>query len=47
MNGWDIAILLTVAGAALLAVLSIRKRKGSGCSCGCDGCMGCNKKMNR
>ena len=39
MNGWDILILLVVAGgvAAALRILHGKKRTG-GCSCGCGGC---------
>lgn len=39
MNIWDILILLAVAGAAALAVRTLRGKKSSGgCSCGCGGC---------
>jgi len=40
MNGWDIILLLLLAGAAALAVRRIRanRRKGAGCSGHCAGC---------
>ena len=38
MNIWDIAIVLLVGGALVLAVRRVRKTKG-GCSCGsCPSC---------
>ena len=38
MNLWDVLILLLVAAAVLLALLSIRKGKTGGCHGGCSGC---------
>ena len=49
MNVYDILILLTVAGAAAFAVLSVRRRKktGKGCCGNCEGCMlNCRSRQN-
>ncbi|MBR4537702.1 MAG: FeoB-associated Cys-rich membrane protein [Clostridia bacterium] len=48
MNIWDIAILLAVGGAVVLALIRMRrqKAKGCGCGCGCDNCPGCGQKKN-
>lgn len=47
MNGWDIAILVTVcvAVAAVFGRLIYRKvkRKGGCPDCGCEGCTACGK----
>ncbi len=38
MNIWDIVIIAGIVLLILLAVWLIRRKKGTGCSCGCDGC---------
>ena len=43
MSAADWIIILIIAAAAGLALRSIIKRKKSGkCSCGCEGCSGCD-----
>ncbi len=46
MNIWDFVILgivgLAVA-AAILSILRRRRKGGSSCSCGCEGCQLCDK----
>ncbi len=50
MNVYDILILLAVAGAAVFAALSVRRRKkaGKGCCGNCEGCMlNCQSRQNK
>ena len=45
MNIWDIVIIAGIVLLILLAIWLIRRKKGTGCSCGCDGCSTpCNKR---
>lgn len=48
MNGFDIAVLITVcvAFAAVVGVIVYRKikRKSGGCGCDCASCGKCNRK---
>jgi len=45
MNLWDVLILVMVGVCVIAAVLHGRKRKKQGkCTCGCDGCSGCDQK---
>jgi hypothetical protein len=46
MNAFDIILLTVLAGAVILAILSIRRNKKNGRSCSCGGdcsrCAGCH-----
>ena len=42
MSIWDYVIAALIAAAVFFAVRRIRAGKGS-CSCGCEGCQGCEK----
>ncbi|MBR6165299.1 MAG: FeoB-associated Cys-rich membrane protein [Clostridia bacterium] len=48
MNFWDILILAAVAGLAVLAIRTLRRKNNSGgCSCGCGGCAADCKKRKQ
>ena len=38
MNIWDIVIILALVAGIVLALLHMKKKGGSACNCGCDGC---------
>jgi len=45
MNFWDILIIIIIALLVLTAVFLLRRRKNTGCSCGCENCAGpCEKR---
>ena len=45
MNGWDVLILLGIAGAVVLAVRRIRKGRSGSCCGACDRCgVACGKR---